>query len=122
MEEPPCFPGAAGSVLSGGIPCRLRPGWGVCTLRSEMPSHLVGLQSARVAGQPVDDVPGDHVPRATGKGRVGGAGVFQLLPLAGSVNCPVQPETEIQNKLVSSLGLSSVLPLGGCTLYCYYRG
>lgn len=47
----------------------------------------------------MDDVPGDDVPRAAGKGWVGRTGVLQLLPLARSVHCPIQSETESQKQV-----------------------
>lgn len=85
----------AGPLQGGG---RGKPaGW--CPLRQKpFPAHLVGLQPARVAGQPVDDVPGDHVPRAARKGGVRRARVLQLLPLPRPVHGPVQPETEMDRE------------------------
>lgn len=71
------------------------------TVGAEIWTHLIGLQSARVAGEPVHDVPGDDVPRAAGKGWVGRTGVLQFLPLAGSVHGPVQSETESQKEVAS---------------------
>lgn len=55
--------------------------------------YLIGLQFVRIAGQPLHQVAGDHVARATGKRRVGWTGVLQLLPLSNAIHCPALPET-----------------------------
>ena len=55
--------------------------------------HLVGLQLLCVAGEPLDQVARDHITWATGKRRIGWAGVFQLLPLPNAIHCPALPET-----------------------------
>lgn len=55
--------------------------------------YLIGLQFVRVAGQPLHQVAGDHVARATGERRVGWTGVLQLLPLSNAIHCPALPET-----------------------------
>lgn len=94
-----------GRVLRGGqhsrLTCLLTQPQAILVARGSYGCHpdahayvftLIGLQSPRVAGEPVDDVPGDDIPRAAGKGWVGRTGVFQLLPLASSVYRPIQSE------------------------------
>lgn len=55
--------------------------------------YLVGLQFVCVAGEPLDQVLRNHVPRSARERRVGRAGVLQLLPLPDTIHRPVLPET-----------------------------
>lgn len=55
--------------------------------------YLIGFQLLCVAGEPLDQVMRDDVSRATGKRRVSGAGVLQLLPLPDPIHGPALPET-----------------------------
>lgn len=55
--------------------------------------HLVGLQFPCITGEPLDQVTRDHVAWATGKCRVGGTSILELLPLPNAIYCPALPET-----------------------------
>lgn len=61
---------------------------------SSVRRHLVRFQMLCVAGQPLHQIPGRHISRSAGEGRIRRTRIFQFLPLPHSIHSPILPETE----------------------------
>lgn len=56
-----------------------------------------------VAGQPLHQIPGNHISRPAGEGWIRRTRILQFLPLTDTIDGPILPETEEHGPLDNSL-------------------